>query len=130
MSLRDLLTEWRGSYRGCACERLTSSKSGAGVVGLQPCFPLAGSAEGDGDGGAVMAAGVRDSAAAKLAHILHDAWLTALQVHPSQHPCASVLFVDDGDYAVQTLAPSPRDDLHQVLMDPIKYLRLKRGAPS
>lgn len=77
-----------------------------------------------------MAAGGRDSFAAQLAHILHDAWLTALQVHPSLHPCACVLYVDDGDYAVQTLAPSPRDDLHQVLMDPIQQLKLKRGALS
>lgn len=70
----------------------------------------------------------RDTVAARLARVLEDAWLTALQVHPSEHPCAAVLYVDDGDYVAQTLAPSPRHDLHQVLTDPAQQLRLKTGA--
>lgn len=64
----------------------------------------------------------------RLAHVLQDAWLTALQVHPSQHPCACVLYMDDGDDVLRTLAPSPRHDLHRVLMDPVQQLGLKKGA--
>lgn len=60
--------------------------------------------------------------------MLQDAWLTALQVHPSQHPCACVLYMDDGDDVLRTLAPSPRHDLHRVLMDPAQQLELKKGA--
>lgn len=71
----------------------------------------------------------RSPTAVRLASVLNDAWLTALQVHPSEHPCACVLYIDNGDEVIQALSPSPRHNLHQTLMDPENHIP-HEGVPQ